>query len=484
MQHFIPMHGTFRSSLLKVTVASGVLPLILLAGCGGGNTSSSSTAKPQQQPQTYMAPYVGGTTNGSGSQFGPLTGTEIYAIDDTANAFYQSIFGLGRSAQGASANGPQVINAGVVAKGPRGLLDLGITANYAPSNGIYVATPYSPAKAGSFALELAGQSGGLAQLVGQPAVPLVAASQCPSLSKAQTWQFITIPGGLNQSNDSSAPAVWNPATDTAYGSVDITSDGSKITFDNIHQYTLPSVGGTGAPAEPASSPTTGICGPTTLGYIVSVPGQAVIQDPGLSSQTQPSASIGIGSTGLLVEDNGVVTYGTSSGVYENVLGAGTGAVGLPKPTSALDVNAIRGAQFLGFVRGTGIYSGGSGAAGWSSHLASFGFSTTPSSCASVAAPTATLFYGGDFTNDDPSTSPDGFGNCDLAIDLGTQDSANNGLFPGATVWLGASYAANTTGKTYSFPAVAIAGQFDGKYAIFLLGADSTEPWTIYLLQSN
>lgn len=102
----------------------------------------------------------------------------------------------------------------------------------------------------------------------------------------------------------------------------------------------------------------------------------------------------------------------------------------------------------------------------------------------MVASTSTLLYGGDFTNDDPSTSSDGFGNCDLAIDLGTQDSANNGLFPNATVWLGTSYAANTTGKTYSFPAVAIAGQLNGKYAIFLLGVDSTEPWTIYLLQSN
>ena len=95
-----------------------------------------------------------------------------------------------------------------------------------------------------------------------------------------------------------------------------------------------------------------------------------------------------------------------------------------------------------------------------------------------------LIYGGDFTKDNPSASSNGFGNCDLAIDLGSQDPSNNGRFPKATVWIGASYAANTTGKTYSFQAVAIAGQLNGKYAIFLLGVDSVEPWTIYLLQSN
>ena len=161
MLHFLPMHGAFRRSLLTVTVASGVLSLILLAGCGGGITSSSSTSK-SKQPQTYMAPYVVGTTNGSGSLLGQLTQTQIYAIDDTANAFSQSIFGLVSAVQG-----PQAINVGNVTTDQRGLLDLGITANYAPSGGIYVATDYSPTKSGSFALELAGQTGGLVQIVGQ-----------------------------------------------------------------------------------------------------------------------------------------------------------------------------------------------------------------------------------------------------------------------------------------------------------------------------
>jgi hypothetical protein len=32
--------------------------------------------------------------------------------------------------------------------------------------------------------------------------------------------------------------------------------------------------------------------------------------------------------------------------------------------------------------------------------------------------------------------------------------------------------------------VAIAGQLNGKYAIFVLGVDSTQPWAIYLMQSN
>jgi hypothetical protein len=64
--------------------------------------------------------------------------------------------------------------------------------------------------------------------------------------------------------------------------------------------------------------------------------------------------------------------------------------------------------------------------------------------------------------------------------LGTQNSSSNGLYSQATVWIGANYAANHTGKTYSVPAVTIAGQFSGKYAIFFIGVDFTQPWAIYL----
>jgi hypothetical protein len=50
--------------------------------------------------------------------------------------------------------------------------------------------------------------------------------------------------------------------------------------------------------------------------------------------------------------------------------------------------------------------------------------------------------------------------------------------------MGASYRGNATGNYYHFPAVAIAGQLNGKYVIFVLGVDSTQPWAVYLLQST
>ncbi|MEI9978443.1 MAG: hypothetical protein WDN23_05480 [Edaphobacter sp.] len=454
---------------------TGITFLILCAiGCGGNKNNSGTMpdqpTAPTQGPQTYFASYVAGTTSGGATALG---GPIIYSIDDFAHVFSQSTFQLNPPSQ----QGPQVINTGTVAAGQRGLLSLGITTNYSNSSGSFVATTYNPPKSGSFAIELAGQAGGLVQLVGQPVAPLVAATQCPNLKTAVTYQFLTIPGALLDSSTIGQQAgFWDPTIETAFGSVDVGSQASTVNFDNIHQMTLPSVGGSGSPSQQSKSPVTGTCGPTVFGSTITL-GQLSVTNPfpGGGNATPPQASVAIGPTGLLVEYSG--------GDY--TLGAGTGAVGLPKPSSALDTSALRDAQYLGFVYGAGSYGGSlSAPTGWSSHLTSFGFSSTPPSCASVAATTGTLIYGGDYTNDDPTTSKDGFGNCNLAIDLGTQDSSNNGLYPHATVWIGATYSANTTAKTYSLPAVAIAGQLNGKYAVFILGVDSTQPWAIYLLQSN
>ncbi len=464
---------------------------LLLAGCGADSKSSTLTP-PQSTPQTYFAPYVTGTTNGGNTT--PLWGPNIYEFDESAEepTFSQSTFAL----QPPQQQGPQVINAGKMAAAQRGLLDLSIATNYVVNNTtlLYVPTNFDPLKTGSFAVELSGQAGGLVQIAGQPVVPVVAAVACPSLKTAQSYQFLSIPAALiDSANKGQQRATWDPKTDTAYGSVDISSEGSIVTFSNIRQYTLPSVGGSGLPQQQAASSVTGACGKTVFGNTITM-GQLTVKTPGGAEgqSVPPQASVGIGPSGLLVEHAGIdgkaATFpGTSPALYyDNTLGAGTGAVGLPKPASALDTGALRARQYLGFVYGPGIYAGTSGTPGTgaSSHLASFGFSTIPPSCTSVAPSNSALIYGGDYASDDPSTSSDGFGNCDLAIDLGTQDSVNNGLFPNATVWLGASYSANTTGKTYSFPAVAIAGQLNGKYAVFLLGLDSTQPWAIYLLQSN
>lgn len=478
---------------LSIPVAGSLL-LLWIAGCGVTKSSSDPTPPPVSPgPQTYFAPSIafdGATLNMS-----------AYTLDDKAATFSQTIF----SNLATSQPGSQVLDAGTFTVSQRGLRSLSISTTYARDLNnpqVYAPTPFDQVATSSFALELAGQAGGFVQLqatgknqqsVEQPVVPLVAATQCPNLTTAQTYRFITIPAPLIPAGTGPTSGAWEPTTETAYGSVDISTSGSAVNFKNIQQHTLPSAGGTGTPAQPPSSSVTGACGPTNFGNTIVTPGQAVITNPnaGGSNNVSPQATIGIGSSGLLLEDNGGSGGNALAGsspplYYDNVLGAGTGAVGLPKPSAALDTSAAVGAQYLGFIYAAGVYTGAGGGAltGWSSHLASFGFSTMPTGCPSFAKTPIAPIYGGDFTNDAPSTSKDGFGNCDFAIDLGSQDSANNGLYSQATVLVGTNYPTNSTGASYQFSAVAIAGQLNGKYAIFVIGTDSTQPWVIYLLQSN
>ena len=475
MQHFESYIGQRDRAAGKAVSLGGILLLCWLAGCGSSSTNKATTGAASPGSPTYFTPFVQGVAD-----------TEVpqtFTIDDAAGSFSQIIY------QPQTQPGVQVLSSGTLTSGQRGLRSLTVTASYAYSNETTTYVPNTTPRTGSFAVELADQAGGLVQVVGQPAEPLVAATQCPG-SSTQTYQFITIP-------TASSPTFL---TETAYGSVDISSSGSAVTFNNIHQYTLPSGGQTGAsPAQPSASTVTGICGPTFFGDITTVPGQLVVTDPGLGTELPAQAEIGIGPSGLLVENNGypsTMAQTTPAIDYENILGAGTGAVGLPVPSNALDTNTIVSQQYLGF-----IYDAGTGSpyAPWTSTLASFGFPTPPSDCPALTPQTGTLIYGGDFPIDTATGVPDpnssavqangGFplaGYCDLAIDLGTQTS--NGLYLGAKVRIGAKFSANPTAAkiTYSFPAVAIAGQLNGKYAVFLIGYDNNtaQPWTIYLLQSN
>lgn len=443
-------------------IASGLLLMLSLAGCGGSSTSSSSTTQPAG-PRVYFAPsVVGGTV------------MSTFLFDDGASTFSQM------------QPGPQILNAGQFDVAQRGLRDLQISTTYVNDR------PTGTGQTGGFALELSGQAGGLVQLPGQPAAPLAAPTNCPTFATAQTYQFVTIPAALLAPGSAPALGGWDATAETAYGSVDISTTGSTVNFQNIHQFTLPSGGGTGAPEQPSAPAVSGACAQTSFGYTIAAPVQAVISNPGAagagSSVVSPQATIGIGPSGLLVEDNGSFSGGSLAKSspplpYENLLGAGTGAVGMPQSSTALDTSALVGAQYLGFISAAGVYNNGSAKTGWSSHLASFGFSALPLSCASVNTNSPTVIFGGDFPKDNPSASG-GIGNSDFALDLGTQDSVHNGLFPHASIWVGAQYPANTAGGCYSFSAVAIAGQLNGKYAIFVIGVDASQPWAIYLLQSN
>ena len=151
----------------------------------------------------------------------PLT----YTIDDTAGTFSQTAYGL------LGIPGSQVLTAGVLSVGQRGLRSLGIDVNYVTNGSTFSPViPSNAPEAGSFAVELADQTGGLVQLLGQPVAPLVAATQCPNFTTSQTYQFLTIPAPLLTAGTAGGGTSWDPTAETAYGSVDISSSGSTVTF--------------------------------------------------------------------------------------------------------------------------------------------------------------------------------------------------------------------------------------------------------------
>ena len=473
---------TFRSilkleSTTRIRYASAGLCLAsacVVAGCNGlPNAAETASETSKGAPQVYMASVVGETN-------GVTSVPQTYTFDNTADTFQQATNQLRNGSQ------LQINNSGEIKPLARGLLELNTTYSF-PFGTAGVGTTYNPPQGGSWAVELPDNTGGLVQLLNQPFTPMVAAV-CPTSSKSQTFQFLTVPNSLLIPAAGTAPTAlqtWNPALETAYGSVDISGSGSTVNLANTKQSTFPSSGSASAPTMAYAASASGVCSATLYGNTISVPGQVVIMNPGSGETVAAAATMGISTSGLLVESNGA----NSSTPYQNALGAGTGAIGLLKPSAPVDTGTLVSAQYNGFIFGSG---NASMPTGFSSSVASFGFSTTPASCTSVASPTSTLIYGGDFANNDPSVaavqSSGGFGSCDYAIDLGTQDTSNNGYYPAATVWVGASFSGNITGNTYSFPAIAIAGQLAGKNAIFVLGVDTTgtpnQAQGIYLLQSN
>jgi hypothetical protein len=460
-----------RPSRLALASLATMLAVILSACSSSVNTPEATASG----PQLYMTPNIDGGGGG-------VRGT--FSIDDAALTFAQETYAFSSTQSGAQVNYSGDLASPGLARGLKELelsYACGTPANAGAECPGITYKPQADNPSG-WAVELAGQDGGLVQLTGQSFAPLVPAVTCPSMSSADAFLFVTLPASLITTGTD--PGEWNPQLETAYGSVDISASGGTVTFANIKQNILPSAGG-GTPANAPSSSVTGACSSTVYGNTVAVPANpTTTTDPSGHIYTTPQAMVGIGPSGLLVEDNGSTSnvVAGSTTYYENVLGAGSGAIGLPKPPSAVDTTSLVGAQYLGFFYGSGS----------SSSVASFGFSSQPSTCAAVAAKTGTMLYGGDFTDNNPEASTvqsgGGFGNCDFAIDFGAQDTSTNGLFPAATVYVGSGFATNTTGKSYSFPAVAIAGQLNGKFVIFLIGEDTAgspnQAWGIYLLQSN
>ena len=279
-----------------------------------------------------------------------------------------------------------------------------------------------------------------------PVVPLAPTNACATIGGTVSYNFVTTPGLASAHGTSS----WLPNTDSTYGTFQVTTDASTWNFANIAQFTLTGA----APANPGTGLPAGYCGIGRTGYTVTASSNAM--NPPVATVT-----MGFGPSGFFLEDNGSAQATPVGVVASNAIGAGVGAIGAIQPSNALDTTSVAGAKYLGFYYEPGIAKGAP-----VTQLASFG--CTGSTCPSPPSPTAII--GGVFPDDNPTKTPGE----DITIDFGAQDVNNNGLYPSATV----------TVSGVSFPAAAVVGSLENKYAVFLIAEDTTDnvPLAIYLLQ--
>jgi hypothetical protein len=443
--------------------------------------------------QTITSPAAGKVNSYFGGPF-VVTGSTVAESDSTFDHSANNVAFSGLITLNTARVPVNIINGSFVSA-PTGFL--GITEDFATTLSA-VLTPFNPPLTGAWAVEIPG-AGALANVLSIntsstpatiSAAPTAMAdnSTCPNFATAAPFLYVTVPN-------------TGASTDLAdYGIVQISSQGSAVTF-NAQPYLV------GSQPQPPSI-VTGGCSQTILGALTAYPLNSFRSSSNLEL-------ISIGNSGLLVSSfNQVVPAG-------GAFGGGKGVIGVAAP-GALDVNSVVAAQYNGFIfspqnRARQSYDITVLASSFGDH------SATSQSCSVLQAsltannghgantvpvlPSANSLYGGEFltmsgssaVNDPMGAS--GSENCDVVIDLGTQDSSNIGLFPNATVFIGSDFPPFSASNPWtcggvacaiSFPAAAIVGQVQGKYVILLSASassnppaqlpGSTQPIGIYLFQ--
>jgi hypothetical protein len=440
--------------------------LLLSAGCGETVKPVVSSANGQ------VNSYFGGPFIVTGS---PVTRPSAAAFDHSANQIAVS----SQIITGGSQVPVNIIQ-GTFTSADTGFLAVTESLAINPTNGSPSAQ--NPAITGAWAVEIPG-AGALADFLtlhtsGPTSAGPTATAQntaCPSSPIAAPFLYVTVPNA----------ALLTDLAD--YGMVDISSVGSAVTFAS-----QPFLIG----SQPQTTSTvTGGCSLTNFGSLTAYP----LNTYGTSGPLPELISIG--TAGLLVSnfDPGLGGLGA--------FGGGTGVIGVAEPSSVLDINSVSSAKYNGFifspsnpVKQANGYDITVLASAFGNHAAvSQACSTLQASLAAnngqggkvPVLPSPNSIYGGEFLTvsatgkvNDP-TGANGSENCDVAIDLGTQDPNNNGLFPNATVFIGSNFPPFSDSQPWtcaggglcavSFPAAAIVGQVQGNYVVFVSASGVSTP---------
>ena len=285
---------------------------------------------------------------------------------------------------------------------------------------------------------------------------------CVTPTSAAMYEFITLFG-----------AAFNDATDTAYGTVQISAPGSSFSFSHDAQFTHAAIPattgmipfGAGSCIQSADAP--------NLGYFIDTP-------PAPANGNSEIRAF-LGPTGLLVVNQQDAAGDPLPGL-----------IGMVEPSSPVDVTSLTASGVL--YRAVEFEFGGAGTQwGYAEHhsdgtwvQAANPFDVLPASFPDLlelaaSSSATTISFGANF----PAVS----------LSFGTQDRNNPGLFPnvqfvynpgGSTCPTGTTVFSVTQQTTFcSSPAIAMAAQHDGKYIVLITGTNALDNLpTLFVLVQN
>jgi len=436
--------GRLRLQLVAPLLTSSLL-LGLLSGCASGSFSSKSSgtptptnpapnANPPSLPALTAATAVNDYAGTQSAAAAAPDNTIDLHIDQTSGVYrYTSVLLPGQQTN-------PVPNSSGIFNAYQGFRNLGDTsgATGLPGAQYFGLGIEEPSRLAFFA---SNSSQAIAALVPRQS------SACITPTAAATYAFMTLPN-----------AGFNPATDPAWGTVQISASGSAFTFSGAKQYTESSAAASTSLIPFSASNCAHSSNASPLGYFI-------------DTQAANGAEIRsfLGPTGMLVSD--------IQGTDQNGLPlAVPGFIGMVQPASALDLASVTGSPTNPILYRSFLYqplnspavqygfmgqNSGSFLIGVDDSL--FTSKNTPGMMGGWQGLTA-------FTFPLQASGASGTG----AFVFGSPDANDPGLFPHARFLYQITGPCPTGTTTFasgycSSPAVAIAGQHDGKYIILVSG---------------
>ena len=262
---------------------------------------------------------------------------------------------------------------------------------------------------------------------------------CLNINGAVTFQFVALPD-----------ATWAAGTDPAYGRLKVATSGNTWNFANFAQVTL------GSSALTTATVPAGTC--ATHGNSAEV-----------SVSSQPPATIAVGPSGYFVAQR-LVSQQSSVPQF--------GAVGVIQPSASLNTSSVAGGDYFGFIYEPAVVASPSTCTSFClapTQMVQFANTTCPSG----TTPPSTGICGGTFQNDVISSLSN-----DMLLNLGGQDPTEFGLYKSASIQIPDPLEVCSSTGTCTLPAVAVAGNAEGNFSIFLIAQDTVNdsPMVIALFQ--